>query len=207
MKNRNKFDIRILSLVMLFFTLIILVIGITYSLYYKLLEGSTSNLINTGTLYFSYNEGDFVSNGIDISNAYPISDSIGKNLIGKNEYFDFSVHGKTTVGDVNYEVVVLKQPNTTMHENFVKIYVTELIAGNEIPLSLVVDGNEIKTYDKLDDSKDQDGKIIYLGSIKDNTLNYTKNFRLRMWISDNAKATDDIYGKTFSVKVNVIGVQ
>lgn len=207
MEKNKKFDIKILILVMLIMSLILLVSGITYSLYFKLVEGTTSNVINTGKVYFTYTEGNFITNGIKIENAFPVSDAVGKSMVGDNNYFDFAVNGETTIGDVNYEIVVLKEYISTLQDNHVKIYLTEVSGYNEVPCDLVLNNGIVKTYAELQDSTKQEGKIVYLGTIKNNTINYQKNFRLRMWISDSIGQTDDIYAKRFSIKVNVLGVQ
>lgn len=207
MERCKKYDIKILILVMLIMSLVLLVSGITFALYSNLLSGTTSNVINTGTLYFTYTEGDFVTNGIKIDNAYPISDNIGKNLIGDNKYFDFVVNGETTIGDIDYEIVVLKEDSSTLQDKCVKIYLTDITSGMESPSEIVLNGDVVKTYEELESSTKQSGKIVYLGKVKNNTLNYQRKFRLRMWMSDNVTMEDDIFGKSFSVKVNVLGVQ
>jgi len=208
MSNKDKYNrIKILTLVVLIFSLVLLVLGITYAIYRNFLEGTTSNIINTGTLAFSYNEGDFVTNGVFIDNAYPIPDSAGKNLTGEKEYFDFSVIGQTSTGDINYEVVVVKQDNSTLADKFVKIYLTEINGTIETPSDIVIDDGIVKTFEELENSDTQEGKITYLGTIKNNTMNYKKEFRLRMWMSDTALITDDIFNKEFSVKVAVSAVQ
>lgn len=207
MKKSDNFDIKVLTLVMLIMSLVLLVSGITFAIYSNLLTGTTSNVINTGTLYFTYTEGDFVTNGIKISNAYPLSDNVGKSLMGDNKYFDFVVNSETTIGDIDYEIVVLKENYSTLQDKYVKIYLTDITTGTEIPSDIVLNNNVVKTYEELESSKKQNGKIIYLGKVKNNTLNYQRKFRLRMWMSDIATIEDDIFGKSFSVKVNVLGVQ
>lgn len=206
-RSNKKFDIKILTLVMLIMSLVLLVSGITFALYSNLLMGTTSNVINTGTLYFTYTEGDFVTNGIKIENAYPISDDIGKTLMGDNKYFDFVVNAETTIGDIDYEIVVLKEDDSTLQDKYVKIYLTDITSGMETPSDIVLNNGDVKTYEELESSTRQSGKIVYLGKVKNNTLNYQRKFRLRMWMSDNVTMEDDIFGKSFSVKVNVLGVQ
>lgn len=205
MKKNKNLDIKIFILVTLIFSLILLFGGITFALYKNLLKGSTNNVIETGTLYFTYNEDVNSNNGINISNAFPISDEVGKVKTGKNNYFDFSIKSKTTVGDLKYEVVVNKLDNSTMKDEYVKVYVTEINGQKEMPSNLVLKDGVIKTYNELINSKIQSGKIVYEGEIKNNSLNYNKNLRLRLWMSDKSINKPDIYNKTFSVKVNVIG--
>lgn len=207
MMRSDKFDIKILTLVMLIISLILLVSGITFALYSNFLAGTTSNVINTGTLYFTYTEGDFVTNGIKIDNAYPISDEVGKSMMGDNKYFDFVVNAETTIGDIDYEIVVLKEDSSTLQDKYVKIYLTDITTVDEVPSEIVLNGDDVKTYEELQSSTKQEGKIVYLGKVKNNTLNYQRKFRLRMWMGDKVTLEDDIFGKSFSVKVNVLGVQ
>lgn len=205
MKKNKNLDIKIFILVTLIFSLVLLFGGITYALYKNVLKGTTDNVIETGTLYFAYKEGNMTENGVNITNAFPISDDIGKVKTGANNYFDFSVKSKTTVGDLKYEVVVNKLDTSTMKDEYVKIYLTEIVGQKEIPSKIVMNNDIVKTYKELDNSNLQTGKIIYEGEVKNNSLHYQKDFRLRMWMSDNIKNNIDIYNKSFSVKVNVLG--
>lgn len=204
---KKKFDLRIFTLVCLIFSLIIIMFGVTFAIYSNLLKGNTSNIINTGKLYFAYNEGDFLENGVQIHDAYPISDSTGKALTGANKYFDFSVNGETTVGDINYEVVAVKQPGSTLNDDTVKVYLTKLNGSNETPSDIVMKGDVVRKFSELDDSQNQEGKILYIDKVPNYSTNYVQNFRLRMWISDDVDNDADIFRKSFSVKVNVLGVQ
>ena len=166
------------------------------------MKGTTSNIITTGNISFAYTEGDFVGNGIKITNALPISDEEGKILFGANNYFDFSINGNSSVNDVNYEIVVNKDASSTMDDGNIKIYLTEITAAGEVPSELVIN-NSVKTYSELNDSTKQNGKIVYLGTMKNNTSNYNKKFRLRMWIASDVDFTE-VMGKELSVKVNVV---
>ena len=90
--------------------------------------------------------------------------------------------------------------------NFLNIIKLDFISKLENKV-LVLNEEIVKTYEDLEDSTKQSGKIVYLGKVNNNTLNYQRKFRLRMWMSDNVTIEDDIFGKSFSVRVNVLGIQ
>lgn len=198
---------RIATLIMLIFSLIFLVSGVTYALFVQFFRGTTENFIEAGTISFAYNEDISSSNQILLEDAFPIPDSKGVFLYGKNQYFDFSVSSKSTIADLYYEVVVQKQLESTLDDSFVKVYLTMINGTIENASSLVMDGTRVKTYSELVDSNISSGKVAYTGIVKEGFSEYHQDFRLRIWISDEVDSGSILPDKLFSVRVRVNAIE
>ena len=72
-------------------SILVIAIGVTYAVFTYTKEETTDNVVTTGTLKFLYTENDTNGNGISITEAEPISDTKGKELVGDNNVFDFKV--------------------------------------------------------------------------------------------------------------------
>lgn len=204
--KRSK--INIIAVVFLFLSLICLFAGISYAIFTYFGEGMTNNVIQTGRVVFSYSDADGGSNGINIENATPIPDDMGKILSGEGEYFDFSVSATTTSSDLVYEIVVNKNDNSTLDPKFVKIYLTTFEGSEEIETPLTSLSTGVITYDSLKDTTNPllTGKTIYYGNVQAGEAAYGKKFRLRMWVASSEEDNFDyeqVNDKYFSVKVNV----
>lgn len=192
-KNYEKF---ILSGALILL-LIVSVVGITYAVFSYQREGEKNNVITTGSIIFTYTE---TTNGINLQNAMPISDEVGKKLerSENNEgYFDFNVScslaGTTRI---NYEVYATKlNVENPLSEEYVKMYLTDGTTDQPI---LGYD-NDVPTYYSLKDSTVASGsKTLYTGSF---TNSGVQSFRLRMWLSDQYTVTDQ--SNDFKIKVNI----
>lgn len=204
--KRSK--INVIAIVILFLSLICLFSGISYSIFTYFGEGMTNNVIETGRIVFSYSDANGGSNGINIENAIPIPDDMGKILAGDGEYFDFSVSASTTSTDLAYEIAVMKSNESTLDPKFVKIYLTNFEGNEEKETALTSLSTGIITYDLLNDTNNPllTGKTIYYGTVKAGEVAYGQKFRLRMWVASPSSEDFDytqVNDKYFSVKVNV----
>ena len=200
MNKNNKKKTLILSMIGLI-GLIIVTIGITYAVFTYTKLGTTDNTVTSGTLKFLYTENTGVKTGIKLTNALPISDTQGKALDGDNNVFDFSIEATNTGTEaIPYEVTLRKKIDSTLEENYVKVYLTDRTETTEkeelavtkysrLPQTNIDVGSEIE-------------KTIYNSNVDGDTTNYKKDFRLRMWV-DDAEDSSDIYGKKFTAMVNV----
>ena len=196
MNNKSK---QILFSVLGILSLLVITIGVTYAVFTYTKEGTTDNVVTTGTLKFLYTENNTNGNGISITEAEPISDTKGKELVGDNNVFDFKVEGTNTGSEViPYEVTLRKKDTSTMGEENVKVYLTDETESTDIV--------EPTLYSKLVQTNIDVGsnieKTLYKGEVAGNTNNYLKTFRLRMWIDENSNQ-NDINGKSFTGMVNV----
>ena len=200
MNKNNKKKVLILSIIGLI-GLIVITIGITYAIFTYTKLGTTDNTVTSGTLKFLYTENTGVKTGIKLTNALPISDTQGKVLDGDNNVFDFSIEATNTGTEaIPYEVTLRKKADSTLEENYVKVYLTDSTETTEKEELAVI------KYSKLPQTNIDVGseieKTIYNGNVDGNTTNYKKDFRLRMWV-DDTEDSSDIYGKKFTAMVNV----
>ena len=190
--------------------LILVVIGVSFAFFTYSRQGSKENTITTGSLTFVYDEKKAEGNGIILSNAFPMSDEVGKAQSGDNNVFDFQVLASTKGESIAYEVIGKKDDASTLSDNVVKIYLTTLSGSEETEVATTVKDGVVTTYDELSDTTitDQTGKTLYQEVIPLNQSGYQKNFRLRMWLSEEANTTTngswDYNNKAFTIRINVV---
>ena len=199
MKNKKK---QIIITLVAIISLIVITVGVTYAFFNYAKEGTTDNTIKTGTITFLYTEVSGVGKGISLTDAYPVADSIGKVQVGEGKIFDFKVTSTISMNSsIGYQVTARKKTGSTLANSAVKVYLTE-VNGTEQEL-LLSKYSELSQTDKVDISK-YDERILYEATVPANTSNYEKNFRLRMWVSDDTDFSDgSMNGKTFTLTVNV----
>ena len=198
MKKNNK-NKQILFSVFGILSLLIITIGVTYAVFTYTKEGTTDNVVTTGTLKFLYTENNTNGNGISITEAEPISDTKGKELVGDNNVFDFKVEGTNTGNEViPYEVTLRKKATSTMGEDNIKVYLQDGIDQTEL-LTPTLYSKLVQTTTDVGNNVE---KSIYKGEVAGNTNNYLKTFRLKMWLDENADLSV-IGGQTFTATVNV----
>mgnify|MGYP007038202795 CR=1 FL=1 len=190
-------------------------LGISVAIFNYFGKGTNNNVIQTGKIVFSYSDADFGSyegNGVNIVNAYPISDEKGKSSIKTNEYFDFTITASTTNTDLAYEIVANKGDNSTLEEDKVKIYLTEFDGNNEVPTS-ITGTSVVPTYSELKNTTNGllKGKTIYFGTVKAGEVAYGKKFRFRMWLSDKDVDEQTISDtapveQLFTARINVAAI-
>lgn len=186
--------------------LIALVFVTSYAAFTYLKVGTKENTITTGTVSFSYNESE---NGIELINAQPLSDAAGKVLVAKDlasgiaqGYFDFTVTGSnTTTAPITYEVYATLDDGSTLDPNYVKVYLTDGKVS-ETPVT-GYQGSVVPVYSSLPTATSlSTGKRLYTETFSTN--NYSKSFRLRIWVADTYTLND--VSKTFTLRVNVKAV-
>lgn len=165
--------------------------------------GSPDEPINpgTGTISFSYNE---ASNGIELINAIPLDDQIGKKLTRSNEsqgikqgYFDFSIKASGFSKEkIKYQVYATLEDDSNMDTNFIKVYLTD---ENDRPYNGY--NSSIPVFEELNNYSGQDkSKLLYSDTVIPSN-NTVQKFRLRLWVARDY--SDGSTSKTFKIKVNV----
>ena len=199
MKNKKK---QIIITLIGIISLIVITIGVTYAFFNYSRTGTTDNVVKTGGITFLYTEVSGVGKGISLTEAYPVSDSIGKVQVGEGKVFDFKVTSNIEMNsNIGYQVTARKKTGSTLANSAVKVYLTE-VNGTEQEL-LLSKYSELSQTDKVDSSK-FDERILYEATVPANTKNYEKNFRLRMWVDENTDFSDgSMNDKTFTLTVNV----
>lgn len=204
MKEKKLFALSILALI----SLVLITVGVTYAFFNYAKTGLTENSVKTGSITFIYEEVEAQGAGISISDAFPMSDENGKAQVGTGKVFNFKVKSKTMSNtSMPYTVTARMKKDSTLDESAVKIYLTEVSADIETELLLNTYNNLNQT--SVDVPEGTIEKVIYTDTVPAGSTNYEKNFRLRMWISDaikfsqNADGTYPYNGKTFALTVNV----
>ena len=172
--------------------------GISFAAFTYAKTGTTTNTITTGTITMGYTE---PTNGINLTDALPITDTAGKALSGDNNTFDFTVTatiaGTTTI---NYAITAVKGDGCTVADDGIKVYLTdqndtEVLAPTKVTaLFKTASGNAA--------GAPADQYVLKTGTYKAAGTT-TENYRLRMWVADDyvAPATSQKY----ILKVNVYG--
>ena len=200
MKSNKKKQIFLTLVAVL--SLILITVGVSYSLFTYSKTGVTDNIVKTGKINFLYTEVSGIGKGISLTDAFPISDEEGKLQTGEGKVFDFKITSTIEMNSsISYEVTARKKSDSTLDEDKVKLYLTE-IDGTEEEILLDKYSNLTQTNTKVPDGVVE--KTIYEGEVSANTTNYEKNFRLRMWIdNDTDFSQGDMNNKTFIITVNV----
>ncbi len=220
MKNANLKNIKkkknekkeILWMLVALVSLAVITLGVSVAFFNYTKEGTTENTVTSGTITFLYTEISGVGKGIQISDAYPMTDEQGKKQTGQGSYFDFKITSQTaSTISIPYEVTARKSSDSTLDDQVVKLYLTELNGDEEKEILL-------ENYNELEDTSQETAKgytekVIYTGKVPANQSNYEKNFRLRMWIDEKTdfsgkeeetgNVTYPYNGKTFTLTVNV----
>ena len=193
-ENRRRYIVYLLVfLLLLFFA----TFGITYTLYNG--TGGEGQEIITDQIIFSYSDADRAGRGINMIDVLPTADDIGKHLIGTNQYFDFSVTATSKNSRIRYRLLINKSKESTLSDDNVRIYLTE-VNGNlekELVLNNVSELKEetingIKYY------------VLYEKTLDKGIVNYSDFYRLRMWVKFGASNYES---KKFGLKVDVRAVQ
>lgn len=191
--NKRKYIIYLLLFVVLLF---FCVFGITYSIYKP---DNDDQEINTGNIVFTYSDVGKAGNGIAIKNAVPITDELGKVMMGSNQYFDFSITATTNKASLQYKVLVAKDDISTLDNKKVRIYLTQMLGSYENELVLTDFSNL-----KVETIKDKKYYVLYEKKLDKELEKHSDAFRLRMWVKEDAIDYND---QIFALKVDVYAYQ
>ena len=163
--------------------LILLGIGLSYSMWNMRVSQDTDNVIST-TDCFDITLAN-QSNAIKLDNAYPITDTKGKTLTP----FTFSIKNVCDTA-VAYTVSLESLEGTTLASNYLKVMV-----NNNEPLLL----NSLSTTDVVNTTSIE-SRILDTGTLFKNN---TKEYSIRLWIDYNT-TLDDLNNETKALKSKVI---
>ena len=206
--NNNNSSKQILLSVLGVAILVVAVVGISFAAFSYSKTGVKENTITTGTITMTYTE---PTNGINLTDALPITDTAGKALSGDNNTFDFTV-GATIAGDtkINYVISAVKTADSDLPDSAVKVYLT---ATNGKTETAVFEPKLVSQLDKTvagnDAGAQADQYVLKTGTY---TATGTDNYRLRMWVdsnygqhTDGANTTEFATQHKYILKVNVYG--
>ena len=191
-KNDSKSKLLIITAIIV---LIIAVIGVSYAAIFYSKIGDEVNNVSTGTIVMSYTEN---TNGIYLTNASPMSDEVGRTLTDENLYFDFTVNA-TMSGNANVDYVISasKDSYSTLEDSAVKVYLTSLNGSNEAVVLAPTKVSSLRTTNDI--SYVPNNQYVILES--NFTKSESRNYRLRMWISDDYVLPS--ISQTYMMRVNV----
>ena len=157
-------------------------------------ENKSINTISTGNIYLNYTED---TNGINITNAYPVADEVGKTLTNEDQYFDFTVEASISGNVVaSYEVSAEKEASSTLDNDEVKLYLEKKV--NNTYQEVMAPKNFTPLKESTDLGTMAGSMLLDSGTVsKSSTINY----RLRMWVADTTIL--DNLEKSFSVRVSI----
>lgn len=206
--------------------LVVAVVGVTFAFFTYSKEGSVENSITSGTLTLNYNEN---VNGINISNAVPISDTKALTSTTPTDYFDFTVD-YNIVGSANikYEIDLVDrtEQSTAFLGGIKKLESKNLKVAlvNTDTNTRVLEPTYLSVIEKAAASNSKDGYKTYEKIV--NTSG-SDRYRMFMWIAEtdaegnlvsmmdvlSETETDaegnpvviqkGINNQTFSVKINI----
>ena len=180
--------------------LLFITIGLSFSMYdsHNKPHGPGTDT-DVGKIILNYSDVNGKGPGIYIENAMSISDEIGKKQTGSGKYFDFTVSGSTSNIPLRYYILLDINDESTLGDKNVKVYLTKVKGTiEEEILDKTYKVNDLKYIE----FKGKENKIIYFKDLTNKDDEFIDNYRLRIWISDDA---EDYFNKKYSLTVNVYG--
>ena len=179
--------------------LVVAVVGVSFAAFSYSKTGEKVNTITTGTISMNYVEDE---NAINLTNALPMTDDVGKALADTNQYFDFTVSANITgTTTINYAITAAKEVDSTLPDDAVKVYLTDMdgTADDQILAPTKVSGLTPTTGSEP--SGTPSGQFI----LHTGTFNATSShdYRLRMWVADDYVVTGE--SQSYKLRVNVYG--
>ena len=187
-------------IIVLLVVMILALIGVSYAAYTYSGLGTKVNTITTGSITMTYTES---SNTISLTGALPTTDKTGKVRLNSGEYFDFTVSSKISGNiNINYEISAKKESGT-LEDKYIKLYLTRVKEdGTEEELMSPENYNEEASSNEYT-GRPANEMSLYTSSMSSSESN---NYRLRMYVDESYNPQGDGGGKTFSVRVNVYGL-
>ena len=178
--------------------LILVVIGVSYAAIFYSKTGEKVNRVTTGTITMSYSEN---TNGINLTDAIPMTDEVGKSLNDENQYFDFTV--SATMGGnviINYVITAVKDDGSTLPDSAVKVYLTNINSGNETQVLAPTKLSDLQVT-SLNKEGAPDGQfVLYNGNFNKTEA---RNYHLRMWVASDYVLPN--ISQTYKLRINVYG--
>ena len=170
------------------FIFIAIVGGVSYAFFnYNKSIGNVT--LNTGEISINLAN---INGNLSLLNSVPKSDNEGK---VQGNYLDFEVTSTVDSEPIYYEVYILPKSGNTLDTSYIKTYLTD--QSNN-----VIKG--VKSYNSLQNSEKENGKLLYKGLIKVNNdytkKTETKDFRLRLWLDESYTDTNS---NTFNFDINL----
>ena len=179
--------------------LVVAVVGVSFAAFSYSKTGEKVNTITTGTITMSYSE---TTNGINLTNALPMSDGVGKALSEEEQYFDFTVSANITgTTTINYAITASKEEESTLPDTAVKVYLTDMDGTADTQILAPTKVSGLTPTTGSEPSGTPSGQFILHTGTFDTTSSH--DYRLRMWVADDYQVTGS--SATYKLRVNVYG--
>ena len=199
MKNNNNNSKQVLLSVLGVAILVVAVVGVSFAAFSYSKTGEKVNTITTGTITMSYSE---TTNGINLTNALPMSDGVGKALSEEEQYFDFTVSANITgTTTINYAITASKEVESTLPDTAVKVYLTDMDGTADTQILAPTKVSGLTPTTGSEPSGTPSGQfILHTGTFGATS---SHDYRLRMWVADDYLVTGA--SATYKLRVNVYG--
>ena len=179
--------------------LVVAVVGVSFAAFSYSKTGEKVNTITTGTITMSYSE---TTNGINLTNALPMSDGVGKALSEEEQYFDFTVSANITgTTTINYAITASKEEESTLPDTAVKVYLTDMDGTADTQILAPTKVSGLTPTTGSEPSGTPSGQfILHTGTFGATS---SHDYRLRMWVADDYQVTGA--SATYKLRVNVYG--
>ena len=180
----NKLKENKLILIIFIIGIILIVTGVTYSLYNILFVGKKEQTVVVGNINFTYNE---KTNGLSLNNDDILDNTSG---INQEKYFDFDISlNSSNNTNITYQIAIEEDKTNTLSNDKIKLYLTDQ------------NNNKIKEPVNISDLKldDKGYRKLYINTINQNE---TQKYRLRAWVDVDKAYEITNNGGTHSIKLN-----
>ena len=180
----NKLKENKLILIIFIIGIILIVTGVTYSLYNILFVGKKEQTVVVGNINFIYNE---KTNGLSLNNDDILDNTSG---INQEKYFDFDISlNSSNNTSITYQIAIEEDKTNTLSNDKIKLYLTDQ------------NNNKIKEPVSISDLKldDKGYRKLYINTINQNG---TQKYRLRAWVDVDKAYEITNNGGTHSIKLN-----
>ena len=182
--------------------LVVAVVGVSFAAFSYSKTGEKVNTITTGTISMNYVE---AINGINLTNALPMTDDVGKALADTNQYFDFTVSANITgTTTINYAVTAQEandEEEATIPNTGVKVYLTDMDNDLDTQILAPTKVSELTATTGSEASGTPSGQYILTTGTFSATSSH--DYRLRMWVADDYSAPAT--SQSYKLRVNVYG--
>ena len=198
MENKKGISRGVLISIIVIIVVVVAIVGLAFIVFFNKPEVIQQETLEGGSITLTYSDEE---NLFVMENGVPTTDAVGMKFDSADKYFDFTV--KTVVDDaeyIEYQIVLVKDEKASSAlDSNIKVYLEKEDSGTYTkvgdPVIFVSEGEANK------DSDEDVSKAIY--KIK-KTSNDNDNYRLRMWIDENAEVTSDVI-QNYGVKVTIKG--
>lgn len=175
--------------------LVIAVVGVSFAFFTYSKQGTTNNVITTGSIAFEFTE---TTNGLTLTNQFPQTVEEGKT----NDTFDFKVTGNipATMSPIAYTVYAV--PGDAVADK-------TRMKNSEIDFYLTTTGGTVATAyatgAPVGDTIDTTGLQIASGTIPASGSAVEHSYSMTMWVNDTVTISDTDTTKTYRASATGAG--